>query len=381
MSKWYFAYDAHLSEALQKKLDKAGLLAPLPETKKTGDDVRFVKDYFTPDGYPHLGNDVKVGEVKYPFLLPVIAPWYTGAAIPSVLLDMDSLYRQTACQAALSWLNTLVEEAEPTGPIEKATQTFHGLAFQETIGGNTFTFAFPDTRIDTNSHGPAAVILIADSYWNNEDWEKQGSVPLYARQQAMFQLWCWQQYADKCDDPIDAPKTAFVVRISGNLAIDCTIRTVEYNEREAVTLVNRVCKAKAAEAPTDNYQKRKITPIQTWAEKIDNQAYITEDADLYELVVQYMKARKARKAIEKELDAVVAERDGIAVALASYIPAGELQGYMDLTNGTKCTVTHQPKRARNTTISPDIVRSFFPSYEGCIVASGQHRKTVTIDVL
>lgn len=381
MNKWYFAFDnAHLSQSLQEKLDKAGVLAPIPETKLTG-DVRFVKDYFTPDGYPHLAAGVKVGEAKYPFLFPAIAPWYDGAGIPADLLEMDALYRQTACEAALSWLNTLIEEAEPNGPIEKATQTFHGLAFQEMVAGMTYTFAFPDTRVDTDSHGPAAVVLIADSYWNNSDWEKQSSVPLYARQQAMFQLWCWNKFAEKSGDLVDAPTTAFIVRINGNLAIDCTIRTVAYNEAEANALVNRICKAKMQEPQRGDYWKRNIVPYQTWAEKIDNEAYITNDADLYALITQYMKVRKERKAIEKELDEVTAQRDAISVQLASFIPAGDLQGYLDLADGSKGTVSHQPKRSRSRSIAPDILRSFYPAFEACISTSGAYRKTVTVDVL
>lgn len=386
MSKWYFSFDnAPLSLALQEKLDKAGLLRAIPTVRDASPETRFAKDFFTADGFPHMGSDMELSEVVFPYLFPAIAPWYDNATIPAAIMEMDALYRQSACEAALAWLFTLMEASGATNHID-TSRTFHGLAFQETIHGVPQTFCFPDTRIGVISkNAPAAVVLIADSYWNNEAWEKQSAVPLYARQQAQFQLWCWDRFADKlpADSPFceEIPRTAIIVRISGNLSVDCTIRTVDYNPKEAFSLVDRICKAKAQEPQKGLYWKRNIETVQKWAEKIENEAYITENVDLHELIVEYMKARSTRKRIERELDEVSAKQDGIAMQLADAIPDGDIQGTLDLSDGTKCAVTHTRKRASSRSIPPDLVRSFFPHLDEFIDASGQERTTVTVNVL
>lgn len=386
MSKWNFAFDnAPLRPELQDKLARFGVLQAIPQTKFLGGavcpNVRFVKDFFTEDGFPHLASNTSLEDTPFPYLFPAIAPWYTGAAIPAAVTDMAPLYRQTACKAAMDWLHTLTDAADPTGPQEKATETFHGLAFQEVYNGENYTVAFPDTRIDTNSHGPAAVVLIADSYWNNTEWEKSGSVPLYAYQMAQFQLWCWERFSAESGYHVEAPTTAFIVRICGNLPIDCTIRTVDYSPVEAQAMVNRIFKAKAQEAQKGLYWKRFIEQPRTWNEKLENDAFHTDNADLHELVVQYMKARSNKKAIERELNEVTAKMDGIAVKLASLIPTGNLQGKYTLPDGTICTVTHQSRRARSKSTSPELVRSLFPECQDCIKTSAGKRTWVTIEAL
>lgn len=384
-SPWYFTYDnAPLSDALQEKLNKFGILNPIPEVNiPNSKETQFVKDFFTADGYPKLGEGMKHAEVAYPYLFPVIAPWYDATAIPAIQLEMEPLYRQTACSAALSWLFNLTGAAGTANhSFGDTARSFHGLAFQEEIQGMVHTFAFPDTRIATSTHGTAAVILIADSYWQNSDWEKQGSVPLYARQQALFQLWCWHRFVEKATVPIDAPETAFIVRICGNLATDCTIRTVPYNSKEAEAMVNRICKARAQEPQKGLYWKRNIETAQTWHEKIENEAFETDNPDLYDLVIEYMKARSYRKALEKEENEIGDRMDSIAVKLASLIPAGNLQGRYDLPDGTVCTVTHQQRRYRNAEkISPELIHSFYPELDECILQSGTERTTVTIEAL
>lgn len=382
-NSWYFTYDnAPLSKTLQEKLNKHGLLNAMPDTDIPGStETSFVKDFFTADGYPQLGENVKHSEVTYPYIFPAIAPWYDATAIPAIQTEMEPLYRQTACEAALAWLFNLMAAADPAGPAGNTRKSFHALAFQEDVNGTRHTFAFPNTCIDTNSHGCAAVVLIADSYWNNGDWEKQGAVPLYARQQAMFQLWCWKKFAEKSGNAVQAPDIAFIVRICGNLAADCTIRTVLYNQKEAQALVNRICKARDMEAQNGLYWKRHIDTPQTWAEKLENEAFHTDDTDLHELVIEYMKARSARKNIERELNAVTEKMEGIAVKLASCIPNGNIQGNLNLPDDITCTVTHQLRRVGQKRISPDLIYSFFPSLDSCITAGGAERTTVTIEIL
>ena len=384
MSKWNFAFDnLPLRPELQSKLDKFGVLNALPETYLPNEqDVRFIRNFFTPDGLPHLADGANAAELNFPYIFPAIAPWFTGAAIPAAQVEMAPMFRQTACIAALRWLHTLTDAADPAGPQEKATETFHGLAFQEMYGGVNYTFAFPDTRIDTNSHGPAAVVLIADSYWNNDAWQKSGSVPLYAKQQALFQLWCWDRFTAKSGYQIDAPTTAFIVRICGNLPVDCTIRTVDYDSAEAEALVARICRAKAQEQQKGLYWKRYIDKPQSWMEKLGNEAFRPDDPALHELVVSYMKARSNRKAIEREVNEVTEKMEGIAVKLAAMIPAGAVQGKYTLPDGTICTVSHQARRSRGgASVSADLVRSLFPELSQCISTSTTSRQYLTIEAL
>ena len=384
-NNWYFSFDnAPLSASLQNKLQQCGILKDVPDTYLPNEpETRFIKDFFTPDGFPKIETGLKHSEVAYPYIFPAIAPWYDGAAIPSVIVDMDPLYRQTACEAALSWLFNLTSAADSSCSVADCSRTFHGLAFQEEINGTNHTFAFPDTRISTSSHGTAAVVLCADSYWNTDDWAKQGSVPLYARQQAMFQLWCWNKFAEKSGYAVDPINVAFIVRICGNLAVDCTIRTIFYNDNEAGALIRRICKARDMEAQRGLYWKRNAVNAQTWMEKLNDEAFHTDSADLHDLIVQYMKARSDRKQIERVLMEVENKMEAIAVELASHIPAGDIQGTYDLPDGSVCTVTHQHKRSHRSipTISPDMVRSFFPNLDACISPSGSVRTRVTIEAL
>lgn len=379
---WYFTYDnSHLSEALQKKLQQFGLLNDIPATSITTAGTRFIKNFFTPDGYPHLGED-SLEDTQFPFIFPAIAPWYTGAAIPAAITQMAPLFRQTACKAAVEWLHTLTSAADPSGPQDARTETFHGLAFQEPFNGVQYTVAFPDTRIETSSHGFAAIVPIADSYWNNHEWEKQGAIPLYARQMAQFQLWCWERFAEESGYQIEAPTTAFVVRICGNLSVDCAIRTVEYNPKEAKALAQRILKAKQQEAQKGLYWKRHIDKPMTWTEKLDQEAFRINDNDQYELVVQFMRARSAKKAIERELKQVSEEMDAIAVKLADQIPTGNVQGKYTLPDGTFCTVTHQKRRTREKKVSPELLRSLFPEVADDFISAGSSKRTyVTIEAI
>lgn len=384
-NEWYFAFDnAPLAQPLQDRMHN--LLKAVPDTNLNTDTIRFVKNFFTADGYPHVAPEAKTYEMSYPYIFPAIAPWYDMAAIPATVTEMDPTFRQTACEAALSWLFTTTN-ATGMPVFGENSRTFHGVAFREEVQGVTHTFAFPDTRIASPAiDGTAAVVLIADSYWNNSDWEKAGSVPLYARQQAMFQLWCWEQFAIHL--PANSgfagkiPSTAFIVRICGNLPTDCTIRRVDYDPKEANALIKRICKARNMEPQNGLYWKRNLQSFQTWKEKIENEAYIAENDNLHTLVVEYMKARSTRKAIARELESVTDRMAAIAVELANRIPAGDLQGKLEASDGTIYTVTHQLRRSsRRTPFSTDVLRSFFPHLDDYIVAPGSERTTVTIDVL
>ena len=382
---WAFAFDnAPLSDSLQLKLFFHNLLNDVPATKNVSPSLPFVKDYFTADGFPKINEGMRHADTVYPYIFPAMASWYTGATVPAAILEADPLWRQTVCQAGLKWLHTVMEAGENIAKTHNKmnSENFHALAFQQDVGGVLHTFAFPDTRIETVYHDTAAIVLIADSYWNDGDWEK-GLTPLYAREQAMLQLWCWHQFAQQAPAsscPEDIPEVAFICRVSGNLAVDCKVRTVTYIPAEAESLVRRICKARSLEAQNGLYWKRNIQKVQTWEEKIKNEAYFLDDDDVHELVCEYMKARADRKQLEKELKEIEAQQDGIAVNLASRIPAGVLQGTLDLSDGTKCSVTHTYRRPGHRTIPAELVRSFFPSMEDVIV-SGGHRETVTIEYL
>lgn len=380
-NKWNFAFDnAPLRPELVEKLDRNGILRDVdPTAVSDSDEVRFIKDFFTHDGYPKLPDGTDLTGISYPYIFPVIAPWYDGASIPASALCMEPGYRQTACQAALTHLKNL----NACGIRQDGTNcSFHGLAFQKEVLGTTHTFAFPDTQIRSVTGLTAAVVLIADSYRNDEAWQKQAGVPLYAREQAMFQLWCWEQFADISGYNGKVPSVAFVVRICGNLPTDCTIRTVLYNRNEAEAMVKRICKARNAESTKGLYWNRNVEEYQSWSDKLTNEAYHCTDADQYDLITAYMKAKKDRKANEAELNEVSDRMTAIAIELAAAIPSGCIQGNYQLPDGTICTVTHQLRRSRaGGGISAELLRSFFPNLEECVVATSQERETVTIDVL
>ncbi len=397
VKRWEFAFGTRLDASLAKKLNDAGLLKRTAyEISNYKPQVMLKKDFFTPDGYP--ANTDLEAVANNSFICPVMAPWYTGAPVPESILKMDKLYRQKACDAAMSWLlnptdsaqdNTLPNSAfnRPYQNWKPRGRSFHGLRVEQTVCGQNILFWFPDTVLERGNMAKpyAAVVLIADTYDNNEDWE-HGSIPLYARQQAMFQLWCWEQFSNIHSQPV--PEEAIIVRICGNLAADCTIRTVAYNEAEAYRLVDRICKAYIQESQQNLpiYAKRNAIPTKPWQEKkqeIMDNAYWPNDEDLHTTVKDYMAARSNRKQLEREVEEKEQRMQAIALELASRIPSA-VQGTLTLPNGTICTVTHRAKRSynRGATISAETLRSFFPSSlsESCIT-KGSERKTVSIDVL
>ena len=101
MSKWYFAFNnAPLRPELQDKLNKFGLLKALPETYLPNEqNVRFISNFFTPDGFPHLSEGTNATEVDFPYIFPAIAPWFTGRDGPHV--PADRLYCRPALVAHL----------------------------------------------------------------------------------------------------------------------------------------------------------------------------------------------------------------------------------------------------------------------------------------
>lgn len=381
--KWNFNFEgASIPEALAKKAEAAGILNAIPETKGNQNGYMFAKDFFTADGYPAIAG-LDATKTSYPYIFPALAPWYTGAALPEAIVEMDAMYRQTACEAASMNLFSLIQKATGT-KVYESSRTFHGIAFMEEVEGEQHLFAFPDTLIRPSTTatgaGPAAVVLIADSYENNADWEKTSGVPLYARQQAMLQLWCWNRYHSMSSYPHPAPQFAYIVRICGNLPSDCIVRTVHYNPAEAESLVKRICKARTQEPQKGLYWKRNTQKNQTWSEKLE-EAYYPNDDNLYDLVAAYMKTRTARKTIEREIDEVSAKMEAIAVILASRIPSGYSSGQLDLPDGKTCTVTHQRRRSSTgARISAELINSFFPQMDNFVVPTSQERETVTIDV-
>lgn len=380
--KWNFNFEgASIPEALAKKAEAAGILNAIPETKGNQNGYMFAKDFFTADGYPAIAG-LDATKTSYPYIFPALAPWYTGATFPEAIVEMDALYRQTACEAAAMNLFNLLKQAH--GIQYETRRSFNGIAFLDEIEGEQHLFAFPDTRICPSSAATgaedAAVILIADSYENNADWEKTSGVPLYARQQALLQLWCWDRYKHISSYPYPAPQFAYIVRICGNLPSDCIVRTVYYNPAEAESLVRRICKARTQEPQKGLYWKRNTQKNQAWREKLA-EAYCPNDDNLYDLVAAYMKTRTARKTIEREIDEVSAKMEAIAVILASRIPSGYSSGKLDLPDGKTCTVTHQRKRTSSgTKIPAELVCSFFPQLDNFVIPSSQERETVTIDV-
>lgn len=375
-NRWQFAFNTQLPAKLVDKINTAGLL---PETAQEKlhypSNAIFYKDFFDPNG--HLASSVAFSYTVY----PAMAPWYTGAAIADAVANADTMYQNKACEAAYSWLAKL---AIPSPDATTPKPTFNGLGFTHRFGADTFSFYFPDTVINafSGSNDKSTVILIADSYENNDDWEK-GRIPQYASQQALFQLWCWKQFAAM--HTLDAPISAKVVRICGNLPADCTIRTVIYNEVEAQRLVERICRNMIAEAKANKAvgSSKRVIPVKSWVEKkqeMMDSAYTPDDPDLHDATKLYMAARSDRKKIEKEAKEISDRMAAIALEIASLIPEADRFGALDLSNGDHCAVSHSTRRATSTTISAETLRSFFPALEEYI-KPGSPRKLVTIDAL
>lgn len=376
VNRWQFTFNTSLPTKLMEKINAAGLL---PETAREKlhypANAIFYKNFFNPNGHMVLGT--ATDHTVY----PAKAPWYTGAAIADAVVNADTMYQNKACEAAYSWLAKLTHSS-PNLPVPKPT--FNGLGFSQQFGADTFSFYFPDTVIDTFSgaNAKSTVILIADSYENNDDWEK-GRIPQYARQQALFQLWCWKQFAAL--HSLYAPINAKVVRICGNLPADCTIRTVAYNNAEAQRLVERICRNMIAEANANKAvgSSKRVVPVKSWGEKkqeMMDSAYKPDDPDLHEATKLYMAARSNRKQLENEAKEISDRMAVIALEIASLIPEADRFGALDLSNGDHCAVSHLTRRASATTISAETLRSFFPALEEYI-KPGSPRKLVTIDAL
>lgn len=369
----YYHNVTSLPADIDAKLDTLSLhgLFTCDELPVTAGDK--VPDEFHPDGRPVTEQP----DVLY----PCNAPFYLGTPYPSSLMQVPEGYSRTASVAALEWLEKTLEGAE----INKGH--FNGERLTATIDGTEFHFAFPNTVVDyiegdlasgiNYQYKYASVITVADVSDNNEDWDS-GSLPYYMESQARLLLWCWNfKYGHLEDCPTDC----FVVRITGNTPGDITVRTVHADTQKDNAIVKRICKRMAGKQA--NTVPKSIRDQGTWFDRKAQEredAYVIEDEDFYELVRSYMECRTQRKNLEAKHKQIKEEMEAIAIRLAAQIPANAKAGEVEAPAiHSKFMVFHTPKRTQGVTISPDIIRQYYPEYSDCIRTTEYARGRVTIE--
>lgn len=368
MKKWDYLYGVFLPESIKDKLE-GNLLRNNPVHFGL---PGFEKDAFTPDGYPVTTKP----DTIYPALL------YRTIGIPvsESLTEIEPEFRRTASVAALKWLEKVLHR-------ESHQWDFDGLNIQHTIDGEVINFCFPTTwvkhKIDNTHAEFCAVLPFPDTFLNDEDWEC-GMIPQYAEQQAQLLLWCHQQYALMHPGTLPAGK-AFLVRIKGNISADCTVRTVSYDPKKAMRILNKIHKAVVASKAngtglTDNLV---TIPKRDWKDEKQrdlDDAYCIEDPAYYELLGKYMEARSTRKRLEAEAEEVKEQMQTLAITLASQTSVAGKRG--ELTDGdTIYAVTHTPKRFTQPKISADLLRQLAPEHADAINVSSTPRGRITIEVL
>lgn len=368
MKKWDYLFGVSLPDSIKDKLE-CDLLRNNPAYFEC---PGFEKDAFTPDGYPVNAKP----DTIYPALL------YRTIGIPvsESLTEIEPEFRRTASVAALKWLEKVLHGST-------SHWAFNGLNFQYIIDGDPINFCFPTTSvmhtIDASHAEYCAVIPLPDTFLNDEDWEC-GMIPQYAEQQAQLLLWCHQQYALIHHGTLPADK-AFLVRIKGNISADCTVRTVSYDPKKAMRILNKIHKAVVANKVngtglTDNLV---TIPKRDWKDEKQRDldaAYCIEDPAYYELLGKYMEARSTRKRLEAEAEEVKEQMQTLAIALASQTSVAGKRG--ELTDGdTIYAVTHTPKRFTQPKISADLLRQLAPEHADAINVSSTPRGRITIEVL
>lgn len=369
MSKWDYAFGVDLPKNIQEKMEHNDLLR---NTHPNAAFPGFEKDAFSSDGFPVAANE----DTVYPCFLHKII----GIPVPENIDQIPADYRCRASQAAMKWLEKILG-------CHQSRWSFNGLRFCYTSGDTSLNFCFPDTSIVAARNGASleksAVLTFPDAWSNDEDWE-YGMIPQYAESQAQLLMWCFQQFADR-NMGFTETDTAYLVRITGNLSVDNTVRTVSYDARKAEQIIAKIIRAaRAAQAKGCSLLSNSVKiPKFDWKEaktlEIEN-AYHIDDPDFYDLVARYMQARSIRKSLEVKAEAIKAEKDSIAFALASSIKDGFRSGTAE-ENDLVYMVTHTPKRKNEPTISASLVRQLAPQYEAHIRSATIPRGRITIEAL
>lgn len=361
---------------LEAKLDKLtdiGLLRSANTPLNPNASTSSIPDGFYPDGKPVSENP--------DFLFPCYAPFYLGTPYPSTLASVPDGYSRTAAIAALEWLEKTLEN-----PLINRKH-FDAEVLTATIDGNTYQVAFPNTIVRFVDGDPnyavayreryAAVVTIADVSDNNQDWE-DGTIPFYAESQARFLLWSWDM---KYGDMDECPTDCFVVRITGNTPGDITVRVVHADPQKDSTVVKRICKRMAGKSPAEI--SGNIRNQGTWFERKEQErqdAYVIQDEEFYELVRSYMEVRTLRKTLESESKKLKEQMDAIAIRLASMTGTDRMSGQVqDTANGRSYKVGHMAKRVQSVTVSPDLIRQYYPEHASCIHINEVPRGRITIE--
>lgn len=381
MEKQYHL-DAEFPNNLAAKLDVAFPSRTFLWDINLAPITAFRKKAFLPNGQPNQAG-ASLGDHNAQYAVPMCL----GTAMPLALLNLDPGFAAAAAEAGFSWL----EKVQGNLPAQKIDVESPGLPLRINYAGTASILYFPsydngryNDRISPNIR--AAVIVIPDSPENDDDW-KYGNTPAYAMQMAQFRLWCWRQYAmqENLNHSCQC-HSVILVRITGNLSQDITIRTITADSARDDALALRVIKAleqkKAwldngyftAVYPTNIRSKTKKEQFQEMLED----AFVLEDPDVFALVQQYMAARSSRKALERKLKEIHATRDALAVRLAGEVDCAD-QGTLTCANGTYA-VKHKPKRESVKSVpSVDVVmQTVGPKYINLIRKEGSN---VSIEAL
>lgn len=369
MNKWEYHFDVPLDSSIQAKLDALGLV---PGFLKSAAAPGYEKDAFTPDGYPVD----EFPSTVYPSLL------YKTIGIPiseNVTL-VDPLFRQKAALAGLKW-------AEKVFAKQEVRWNFSGIYFNEWVHGEEVNFCFPVTSMLINVECNVfhcAVMVFPESHHDDDNWE-DGMIPQYAMMQAQLTMWCSQQYAAQHDSDFFPVDSAILVRLTGNLSVDTTIRTVDYDPKQANRILQRIAKAvKTCKASGKGYHENLVTlPTRDWKEEKQQDledAFCIDSEPFYDLVQQYMAVRSNRKRLEEEQDALKQQMDNIAIRLASRLDP-QYDGGSFETAGTVYSVSHKKRAVNPAKVTAGLVRQLAPQHIDTIHTNVIPRGRISIEVL
>lgn len=372
MMNWDYAFPGtQIEDSVKQTFQRLGLL------EGCGFDPKLMA-YFQKDAFHLDGSPV---EQEASILYPVQTAKYYGIAVPEYLAKIEEQYRQTASLAALNWLKSLLGGVPGTDLGNLIIR--HGFRLDHIdASGNVTPICFPANLVRHANGEEAAVIAFPDSYENDDSWLGE-AIPQYARAQAQFQLWCWRQlHAVNPASPF--PKKAYIVRITGNLAVDVTIRTIPSEPAKEDAVANRVltryrsCRTSGSAPVLNTFAQMDWREVKQ--EEFDS-AYHMDDEDLRELIRQYLAVRSERKELEREMEKIQADMDAIAIRLGSLTAIDAAKGVLQ-TDTMEYTVQHTKRRASRTgSISVPLLRQFFPELADRVYVQTTPRGRVSIEVV
>lgn len=319
----------------------------------------LVEDAFYADGTPKRNFDN--------LIFPVYAPVYSGTPIPSPLLEVSSMYRHTASEAALSWGLAMLNNGTPVD----LPKQIDGEVVKTVVNGKELAFCVPYLSQDSS----AIIIPFPDTRDNDPDWD-DGVIPTYAEQQAYVSLWVYDQIAKV--RPLNI-SFAYIVRITGNTPGDISVYKVFPDEQEEYALIQKIANCK-------NFPQANIKQSLKWYERKEEDlrnGLSVQDDNAYKIFSRYLQKKEQRKAIDAQVKEIQSQMDSISVLLASQIePKIEVGTFYDKKCGIKYSVTHKAKRAASKEIPSGLVKQLYPElWNSVITRSISKRGKIHIEYL